>query len=126
MAVACTARVPAVRPVIGQDALVCGGRGRWNPPAARAIGSAGERLVHTEEVTGSIPVSPTRSEHISIFVGITLGAIPVAKSAAIRYGARHGGPARLGRGLDLLRSLGGVPRPGQPPALPGTMAWRGQ
>ena len=27
--------------------------------AARAIGSAGERLVHTEEVTGSIPVSPT-------------------------------------------------------------------
>src|SRR5262249_30676742 len=28
---------------------------------ARAIGSAGERLVHTEEVTGSIPVSPTRS-----------------------------------------------------------------
>ena len=29
-------------------------------PQARAIGSAGERLVHTEEVTGSIPVSPTR------------------------------------------------------------------
>ena len=28
-------------------------------PQARAIGSAGERLVHTEEVTGSIPVSPT-------------------------------------------------------------------
>jgi hypothetical protein len=27
---------------------------------ARAIGSAGERLVHTEEVTGSIPVSPTQ------------------------------------------------------------------
>ena len=25
----------------------------------RAIGSAGERFVHTEEVTGSIPVSPT-------------------------------------------------------------------
>jgi hypothetical protein len=29
---------------------------------ARAIGSAGERLVHTEEVTGSIPVSPTQPE----------------------------------------------------------------
>ncbi len=29
---------------------------------ARAIGSAGERLVHTEEVTGSIPVSPTTPE----------------------------------------------------------------
>src|SRR5208283_6226728 len=29
------------------------------PVRQRAIGSAGERLVHTEEVTGSIPVSPT-------------------------------------------------------------------
>src|ERR1700679_3179393 len=29
-------------------------------PRQRAIGSAGERLVHTEEVTGSIPVSPTQ------------------------------------------------------------------
>src|SRR5580704_11935345 len=45
----------------------------------RAIGSAGERLVHTEEVTGSIPVSPTRSVAMSIFVGIAGGAIPVAK-----------------------------------------------
>src|SRR5215467_5659625 len=96
MAVACTARVPAVRPVIGQDALVCGGRGRWNPPAARAIGSAGERLVHTEEVTGSIPVSPTRSEAISIFEEISAGA----KSAAIRYGARDGG--RRGWGEDSI------------------------
>ena len=37
-------------------------RGRAGSQAAadaRAIGSAGERLVHTEEVTGSIPVSPT-------------------------------------------------------------------
>ena len=32
------------------------------PYQRRAIGSAGERLVHTEEVTGSIPVSPT---HVS-------------------------------------------------------------
>jgi hypothetical protein len=31
----------------------------WGAPS-RAIGSAGERLVHTEEVTGSIPVSPTQ------------------------------------------------------------------
>jgi hypothetical protein len=29
------------------------------PRLARAISSAGERFVHTEEVTGSIPVSPT-------------------------------------------------------------------
>jgi hypothetical protein len=34
----------------------CGGP---TVPRTRAIGSAGERLVHTEEVTGSIPVSPT-------------------------------------------------------------------
>src|SRR5204863_8435114 len=33
---------------------------RGPAPRSRAIGSAGERLVHTEEVTGSIPVSPTR------------------------------------------------------------------
>jgi hypothetical protein len=32
---------------------------------ARAIGSAGERLVHTEEVTGSIPVSPTQIGRLS-------------------------------------------------------------
>src|SRR5260221_8517603 len=41
-------------------ALLCDGPA--GPPGgqrARAIGSAGERLVHTEEVTGSIPVSPT-------------------------------------------------------------------
>src|ERR1700761_2591154 len=38
------------------------GTRRPRPPEyrQRAIGSAGERLVHTEEVTGSIPVSPTR------------------------------------------------------------------
>src|ERR1700722_8754360 len=42
----------------------CGGLGSHPtaPDQRRAIGSAGERLVHTEEVTGSIPVSPTRSE----------------------------------------------------------------
>jgi hypothetical protein len=36
-------------------------------------------IVHTEEVTGSIPVSPTRSAAMSIFVKIAVGAIPVAK-----------------------------------------------
>jgi hypothetical protein len=44
--------------------------------AARAIGSAGERLVHTEEVTGSIPVSPTRST-------LLLRAAPVVDVAAL-------------------------------------------
>ncbi len=31
----------------------------YSLPSLRAISSAGERFVHTEEVTGSIPVSPT-------------------------------------------------------------------
>src|SRR5262245_35139694 len=35
---------------------------RYRGRASRAISSAGERFVHTEEVTGSIPVSPT---HVS-------------------------------------------------------------
>ena len=54
------------------------------------------RRVHTEEVTGSIPVSPTRSEAISIFEEISAGA----KSGAIRYGARDGG--RRGWGEDFV------------------------
>src|SRR5437588_6720810 len=54
---------PAKRPGgsgTGLDALICVRPRSRTRPAARAIGSAGERLVHTEEVTGSIPVSPTR------------------------------------------------------------------
>src|ERR1700722_15023784 len=44
----------------------CGGLGshRTAPDQQRAIGSAGERLVHTEEVTGSIPVSPTTFDQL--------------------------------------------------------------
>ena len=57
------------------DALLCGGQQAVQPALARAIGSAGERLVHTEEVTGSIPVSPTRSEHMLTLVDIAAGAI---------------------------------------------------
>jgi hypothetical protein len=50
------------------DTLVCVGPRAIRPSGAgpfggaRAIGSAGERLVHTEEVTGSIPVSPTSTK----------------------------------------------------------------
>ena len=40
--------------------------------------------VHTEEVTGSIPVSPTRSEHMLTCAELIAGAISVAKCAAIR------------------------------------------
>ena len=42
-------------------------------------------LVHTEEVTGSIPVSPTSSPLMSILVGLTSGTIPVAKWSAARH-----------------------------------------
>jgi hypothetical protein len=60
---------------------------RWR--RSRAISSAGERFVHTEEVTGSIPVSPTVcfawSYGLSmIFIGgpsIVLGSILGAGSA---------------------------------------------
>src|SRR5438128_10924169 len=49
---------PGVLPC--RHALPCGTPlGGWLRPGRRAIGSAGQRLVHTEEVTGSIPVSPT-------------------------------------------------------------------
>lgn len=49
-----------------QHPLGCGmvfpvGTARCGP--SRAISSAGERFVHTEEVTGSIPVSPTTLAH---------------------------------------------------------------
>jgi hypothetical protein len=58
---------PPERAGPAEDALPYGSPGLAVPGAstlvsltrARAIGSAGERLVHTEEVTGSIPVSPT-------------------------------------------------------------------
>ena len=43
----------------GDEATSGPGPGGQRSTQRRAIGSAGERLVHTEEVTGSIPVSPT-------------------------------------------------------------------
>src|SRR6516225_6699739 len=92
----------------------------------RAIGSAGERLVHTEEVTGSIPVSPTRSEAMRAPLKMAVGAIPVAKWSASRYAHAYGGPTWLGRRQHLLRSLGGVPRPRGASALRGPLAGRGQ
>jgi hypothetical protein len=35
-------------------------------------------LLHTEEVTGSIPVSPTRSEAMRVSIKLPVGAIPVS------------------------------------------------
>src|SRR5438445_10570926 len=48
------------------------------PPPPRAISSVGERYLDTVEVTGSIPVSPTRHTHWShgpsvIFIGGPFG-----------------------------------------------------
>jgi hypothetical protein len=63
------------------DTLVCVGPRAIRPlgagpfGGARAIGSAGERLVHTEEVTGSIPVSPTPVAHCAN-CALVLGACP--------------------------------------------------
>jgi hypothetical protein len=60
------------------------------PDQRRAIGSAGERLVHTEEVTGSIPVSPTnviRSEpSVERSSGPLLGGGAVMPPAADAWG----------------------------------------
>ena len=54
------------RPRERAHALVCFSlAGRDTGLLTRAIGSAGERLVHTEEVTGSIPVSPTQFMQVS-------------------------------------------------------------
>src|SRR5690348_13893851 len=113
---ACPATAPARRPRSWR--LTCRAPRRcanlWerrDESRRRAIGSAGERLVHTEEVTGSIPVSPTRSEAMSILVRIMVGAIPVAKRSANLYAAAHDGQARLGRRQYLLRSLRRLPRP---------------
>ena len=45
-------------------------------------------FVHTEEVIGSIPVSPTKSEAMSLFRMIAAGDIPVAKWSPSRMRAR--------------------------------------
>ena len=56
-------------------------------PQARAIGSAGERLVHTEEVTGSIPVSPTlagtKADKAPKLVKPTVGVSPGERPARL-------------------------------------------
>ena len=94
---------PPARPraVPREDALPYGSAGtrllpgawtrRTAPDRRRAIGSAGERLVHTEEVTGSIPVSPTRSEAMWVFIKDYDGS---HSCSANRYAAGHGGQAR--------------------------------
>lgn len=78
--------------------------------ASRAIGSVVERLVHTEEVTGSNPVSPTASPQVSgasppgprrflVFRGpARVDAVRAAATGARRtpHGrARHHGPAHV-------------------------------
>src|SRR5688572_16150170 len=52
-------------------------------PAGRAISSAGERFVHTEEVTGSIPVSPTNVKGHTPHAGVALLIFVQQRSAAV-------------------------------------------
>jgi hypothetical protein len=66
-------------------------------PGLRAIGSAGERLVHTEEVTGSIPVSPT----ISCIPGGLQVANRVQKSGPSRAGPLGASWEEFGRSTSL-------------------------
>src|SRR5580704_10655401 len=79
---------------------------RAQPSAAahhqrRAIGSAGERLVHTEEVTGSIPVSPTRSEARS---GAPLTALILRKEGELSPHWEPFGKSFLGPSLAPARN----------------------
>ena len=63
-------RSVAVTAVTGGPGLGAGPAGCCRVLLLRAISSGGERFVHTEEVTGSIPVSPTcRSEALSEIIG---------------------------------------------------------
>ena len=73
-------------------ALVCSSSaGRDTGLLTRAIGSAGERLVHTEEVTGSIPVSPTQVS------GLIARAKPTLHRS-VQHGSTAAAPAGGGRG----------------------------
>src|SRR5215475_10314774 len=62
-------------------------RSRWaiwySLRGSRAISSAGERFVHTEEVTGSIPVSPTQLKGTSARSGV-LFRVAADMSARLR------------------------------------------
>ncbi len=75
-------------------------------PRRRAIGSAGERLVHTEEVTGSIPVSPT----LSCIPGGLQVANRVQKSGPSRADPLGANWEEFGRSTSLGRS--GMDLPG--------------
>jgi hypothetical protein len=80
-------------------------------------------LVHTEEVTGSIPVSPTRSEAMPIFVVIAVGAIPVAKWSAGRHPAGHDRQAGWGEDSIYFDHSGECRDPETHRHCPGR--WRG-
>jgi hypothetical protein len=73
----------------------------------RAIGSAGERLVHTEEVTGSIPVSPTRQNASATILFLASYNTEVQQPSAVQLAAerpqRLSGPGIRHLGVDLHR-----------------------
>src|SRR4051794_16583212 len=104
-----------VRRAIGRGSLGFATIGRHH----RAISSAGERLVHTEEVTGSIPVSPTPTPQVrELSLWLLLpprGAAPLPLhlpshlpgGAAGRTLALTQKPRRGAGGLRLVRLRGG-------------------
>src|SRR5436305_6348061 len=51
-----------LRKMLDNSALSC-----YSCSCSRALSSAGERFVHTEEVTGSIPVAPTSHIYSIVF-----------------------------------------------------------
>jgi hypothetical protein len=73
-------------------------------PQARAIGSAGERLVHTEEVTGSIPVSPTRSDPRNRTFETWPGVNPARRLLRVEESLREGSPDAGPAGEDAAQS----------------------
>src|SRR5207248_6248996 len=91
---------------------------------ARAISSAGERFVHTEEVTGSIPVSPT-----SISAGQTpvTGVLVTGVLHLAHYcGSKLGAQDRLHRPLGMVRRLMSVPDRVMHGTAGGPVGWSGR
>jgi hypothetical protein len=96
-------------------ASLCTAVSAGDPARARAIGSAGERLVHTEEVTGSIPVSPTTTSAAGSSQGpaflIFVQQQSAAASRRFRAGRRSApGPCRRPRLARRRRQAGTLPR----------------
>src|SRR2546423_11542223 len=82
------------------------GRIGYSRPSLRAISSAGERFVHTEEVTGSIPVSPTdvSAARTPVTEVVVAGVLRCARYVGSKRGAQDRPHCRCGMaGLGWTR-----------------------